>query len=294
MASRRELVVQAARAALSLRRQVGIAPEAPVPIYDTAEKIGLEVRFVDVPTLEGMYVRDAHPLAMISAHRPPGRQALTCAHEIGHHVFGHGSTIDRVLEEAAARRFDPAEFLANAFASLLLMPRASVARGFTDRGFSVKGPTPDQVFVVAGYLGVGYTTLITHMHATLRQLSAQHAKSLAANAPKDIRARLLAACGSEPGDRTQNDVLVTDVNWLSRPIDTHVGDRVLVPPGSVFEGTCAVLTGRVLVAKAPGIGRLETEGLGWSAFVRVCRRRYVGLASYRHLEDPDETSGDSR
>ncbi len=290
MNSRQELVIQAAKAALSLRRQLGIAPEAPAPVYDMAEKLGLEVRFVDVPSLEGVYVRHSRPLIMISSHRPAGRQALTCGHEVGHHLFGHGSTIDQVIEEADARRFDPAEFLANAFASLLLMPRAAVARAFTDRGYALRDPTADQVLIVAGYLGAGYSSLITHMEVTLRQLLTAKARPLAAHTPKQIRANLLVAHGLHAANGPLGDLFVADEHWVSRAIDVQAGDHVLVPPGSVFEGACAVLTGRLLVARAPGIGRLVNEPLAWSSFVRVSRRNYVGLAAYRHMEDPDATS----
>src|SRR5438034_303708 len=141
MNSRQELVIQAAKAALSLRRQLGVAPEAPAPVYDIDS---LKTRDVNEPDFKPDHfvdVRHSRPLIMISSHRPAGRQALTCGHEVGHHLFGHGSTIDQVIEEAKARRFDAAEFLANAFASLLLMPRAAVARAFTDRGFSLREPT---------------------------------------------------------------------------------------------------------------------------------------------------------
>src|SRR6266571_6115153 len=167
------------------------------------------------------------------------------------------------------------------------MPRAAVARAFTDRGFSLREPTEDQVFIVAGYLGAGYSSLITHMEVTLRQLSTPTARSLAANTPKQIRAKLLAAHGLHAANGPLGDLLVADERWLARPIDVQVGDHVLVPPGSVFEGASALLVGRLLAARTPGIGRLVNEALAWSSFVRVSRRNYVGLATYRHLEDPD-------
>jgi hypothetical protein len=41
------------------------------------------------------------------------RRAYDCAHELGHHVFGHGSSIDELREDAKAQPWeDPKEFLA--------------------------------------------------------------------------------------------------------------------------------------------------------------------------------------
>ena len=34
-----------------------------------------------------------------------------CAHELGHHVFGHGSSIDELREESKASVKNPKEFL---------------------------------------------------------------------------------------------------------------------------------------------------------------------------------------
>lgn len=57
---------------------------------------------------------------------PYVRQRFTVAHELGHHLFGHG---ERPRDNAGAFNmfnFDPVEAQANRFAAELLMPAASV------------------------------------------------------------------------------------------------------------------------------------------------------------------------
>jgi hypothetical protein len=95
----RTLSREAARAALRLRTAHGIGHRAPLSVFDFAtDTLKIEVRFLDAAGLEGMYVRTPGPLIVLGADRPVGRQAMTCAHEIGHHVFGHGTTLDRLIE----------------------------------------------------------------------------------------------------------------------------------------------------------------------------------------------------
>jgi hypothetical protein len=47
------------------------------------------------------------------------------------------------------------------------MTKAAVVRGFADRGWQAATATPQQVYTVAGWLGVGYEALVTHMQASL-------------------------------------------------------------------------------------------------------------------------------
>src|SRR3546814_6969436 len=48
----------------------------------------------------GMYQRAPPPRIHLSARRPLPRRAYNCAHELGHHVFAHGSSIDELREDA--------------------------------------------------------------------------------------------------------------------------------------------------------------------------------------------------
>ena len=86
------------------------------------------------------------------------------------------------------------------------------------------------------------------------------------------------------------ELVIVDSHWRGRPVDIQVDDLALMPAGGRAEGTCIEAApeakGRVLVRGVkPGIGRLIVEESGWSAFVRVSRRDYVGRNKYRHLEE---------
>src|SRR5947209_14102365 len=80
-------------AALQLRQSEGFGLWAPVCPYDLAEKLGIEVRFIDLPSMEGMYCKNPNPIILVSSLRPAGRQGFNCAHELGHHVFKHGTHV---------------------------------------------------------------------------------------------------------------------------------------------------------------------------------------------------------
>ena len=120
------------------------------------------------------------------------------------------------------------EFLADCFAGFLLMPKAAVVRGFASRGWVPTTATPEQVFTVAGWLGVGYDALITHMHANLRLLNQRQAASLRKVTPKKIKSQLL-------GRDWAKELLIADPQWEGRALDIQVGDAILVPSTVVLE-----------------------------------------------------------
>ena len=74
--------------ALRVRTRAGLGLEEAVCVYDLAEHLGIEVRFTDIPSMEGMYYLASEPSIILSSLRPPGRRVFTCAHELGHHSNG--------------------------------------------------------------------------------------------------------------------------------------------------------------------------------------------------------------
>lgn len=286
MTGRRALARKALARALRVRRQAGIGLAVPLCPFDLAEQLGVEVRFVDIPSLEGMYVGAGRRLILVPADRPPGRQRYGCAHELGHHLFGHGTRAETVvLENVSTRRFDPEECLAECFAGFLLMPKGAVVHAFTARDWAIDRCTPVQVYVVACWLGVSYEGLLTHLEHALHLISAAHAAALQRRTPRAIRKDLLGASIAEA-------LVVVDENWTGRTIDLQVGDLVDLPQDTLADAPllerAADVPGRTLFrAVRPGTGRLLRPAVGWSCFVRVMRRGYVGRSIFRHLEDPD-------
>lgn len=286
MVSQRDLVLQATSKALETRKTLGRNLYESICIYDVANELGVKVQFMEASSMEGLYSKIPRPIILLSSLRPAGRRVYTCAHELGHHVFGHGFHIDELVEQVdQTKRFDPDEFLVDCFAGFLLMPKSAVANAFNIRGWDINKINEFQVFNVASWFGVGYSTLLTHMSRTLNLVSKSTAERLQKIQPKEIRCSVL-------GSDTNSELIMVDQYWNNRPIDLEVGDQVLLPPNTVFEGEnlepVKNLENKLLFfGRKPGLGRVYIPNTEWSSFVRVARTSYVGMSEYRHFEDPD-------
>jgi hypothetical protein len=253
--------------------------------------MGVSVRFSDIPSMEGVYLPNAHPkpTIVVSSLRPAGRQGTTCGHEFGHHVFGHGEQFDELIEDRTdQRRNADEEYLADLFSAILLMPKLAVSRAFATRSLDPRACTPEAVYAISDWFGVGYGTLLTHMIRTLNMIDAARERDLSRHQPKDIRASLF-------GQPCLQNLHIADRAWVDRPIDMQTGEILLLPPETEIEG-CAVTvieqsaTRTVAKAVTPGIGRVFRNSENWASFVRVSRLNYVGLAQFRF--EPEVDDGD--
>ena len=284
---RTALARQALQAALKVRQKLDIDLADPVCIYDLAPKLGLKILFEAIPSMEGLYCANLARI-LINADRPAGRQAFSCAHEIGHHVFGHGDRIDLLSISDNDAPKDPAEFLADCFAGFFLMPKLAVSNAFHRRQWTPATATSIQLFTIAGMLGVGYETLIGHMQFSLRMLSKASSDRLRVSSPKEIRKEIL-------GRAHVGGLVVADTAWAGRPIDVAVGDLILAPSKIQIKGDYIRLINNgsrsetLLEAVAPGSAQIQQESSGWATFVRVSRKAFHGHAIFRHLpESADE------
>jgi Zn-dependent peptidase ImmA (M78 family) len=282
---KQRLARDALQRALAVRSDAGVPTHLPICVFDLATERGLDVWFKALPSLEGMYSSKPTPAMVISSLRPAGRQVYTGGHELGHHEYAHGFRVDQLIEDGRRDDSDE-EFLADCFAGFLLMPKAAVVRGFARRGCTPARATADQVFTIAGWLGVGYDALITHMEAGLGLLDRRRAAALRRETPKKIKTRLLGTDFTE-------ELIVADEHWEGRAIDVQVGDAVLATTRVIVEhaGVAVAqkaLFGTVLRATAPGLGRICDATTGWASFIRVSRRGFVGRARFRHLEEVDD------
>lgn len=281
--NRREIVSSAVKVAGRLRTRAQISIESSLCPYDLADKVGAVVRFAALPSLEGMYAAEGSGRIVISSERPAGRRRYTCAHELGHREFGHGTRCDELGEDNPN---DPDELLAQCFAAALLMPKLCIESAFARRGWKLADATPAQVFTIAQSLGVGYTTLLGHMERTLRLVGFGRAAALARVKLPNLRAELA-------GTPVPNDLFVVDRHWGARPIDVEVGDMILVAAGAHVDAPIATpaATARagatLLVAASQGTANLSLPDGGRGLSLRIARRNFVGLAKYRHLEEVD-------
>jgi IrrE N-terminal-like domain len=282
---RRRLALRASTVALRIRQKAQIAPHQPCNVFDLADGLGVEVRFAPLPSAEGVY-SPGKPVIIVSSLRPAGRQAFTCAHELGHHAYGHGEQFDELIEERGKnRRFDPKEFEADSFASALLMPRTAILKGLSERGWNSKTLSPEQAYELASWLGVGYGTLISNMQWGMGFLTPDQAAILEKVKLPQIRKSIL-------GQECRDHLVVVDEVWSGRAIDVQVDDLILLPKGdlegAVVEPIRTLSTGCLVRAIRPGVGRaISSNGL-WAQFIRVSRKQYAGLARFRHLEEVDD------
>lgn len=284
---RRALACQAMQAAITTRAKAKLDQHSPLCIYGLCETLGVVVRFNNI-NMEGMYQRGTPPRIHLSARRPLPRRVYNCAHETGHHVFGHGSSIDELREDAKEHPWeDPKEFLADAFAGFILMPVTGLRRAFAVRGWTPDTATPAQMFMIACDFGVGYTTLLTHLSAGVNMITRARSLALQRSTPKALRTDILGALTPEP-------LIVADRHHAGPTLDAEVKMLLLLPPGTETTGASLaherdLPNGRLFRAVRPGIVQASAESGAWAAFVRVAPEAYVGLAQYRHLEDdPDE------
>lgn len=284
---RRALAARANQAAIATRAKAQLDQHSPVCIYGLSDALGIVVRFNNI-NMEGMYQRGTPPRIHLSAHRPLPRRAFNCAHELAHHVFGHGSSIDQLREEAKENPWeDPKEFLADAFAGFTLMPVIGLHRAFQVRDWNPGTTTASQMFTIACEFGVGYETLITHLSIGVKIISRGRAATLKKQTPKSLRKEILGA-------PTANPLLVVDRHQAGSTLDTEVDTLLLLPSGTEVTGSSLAherdfADGRLFRAVRAGIVQASTEDGAWAKFVRVAPKGYIGLAKYRHLEEePDE------
>jgi len=265
--------------ALRVRTRLGFGLDVPVCPFDVASRVGLQIRYMSVPSLEGMYSPGPPALIIIGTERPPGRRNFTAAHEIGHHVFGHGDRIDEENDDPDGRAEE--EVVADRFAGALLMPKLCVNRSFGVRQVRPASASAAQVYLVSKELGVGYTTLIGQLQTVLRLIPGSRATALSRVRPATIREELA-------GRVVRGDLVIVDRWWRRATVDLEVGDTVMLPDGGTASGVCLSLQGSSLEAVRAGEGSLVVPGSPTPVGVRVARRRFEGLHRWRFLEDPDD------
>lgn len=282
-ASRKALVMQGMQASIAARTQAGLDLQRPACIYGLCDSHHVNVRFNDI-NMEGMYDRQPKPRIHVSALRPLARRAFTCAHELGHHVFGHGSTIDELRDDHAQNADRPPnEVLADSFAAFVLMPTLGLREAFVKRGLDPNKASALEMYAIACNFGVGQATLVNHLAYGIDMISPAQRAQLGRITPKMIRTELLGQVVAEP-------LTIADRHWNSPTLDMEQGALLMLPSGVVVD-TAMLMPERDLVdrrvfrAMKVGITRVVIPGSSWATYVRIARRQYVGLARFRHLEE---------
>lgn len=267
---------QIASKALKLRRKYANQLTSPISPYNLAESIGFDIRFLNIPSFEGMYLAD-DMVILISSERPEGRKRFTCAHELGHYALGHGTIIDEMLEHGSNKEI---ESEADFFASMLLMPTSAIVRSLKDMNIKIDSVTPFDVYILAVYFGVSYQGMLVQLYYNLKILNEPRFRELEKVSPKEIKAGLA-------GETVSGNVFCVGNWWRDIAIDACVGDLI------VFDEDCTVEGGAIrscgagrqrFEACSPGLVRVYSRS-GWSSFVRVSRKHYSGMLQFMYEEE---------
>ena len=274
----RRAIMQASR----VRRRLGLSMFQSVNIFDACSSLGIDVRFVDV-NMEGFYVlSQGLATILISNQRPLPRRTFTCGHELGHHIFGHGSQIDMLAEEDEVQTKHPDEILVDAFSAALLMPVGGIQAEFAKRSWNFEEASPIDYYTICSGFGVGYSTLVTHCNVN-RLISNKQADVLRKVSPATIFrnhfGRDLAISYFKILDEFSESTSVDleEENYLVVPNDFTVHGEGLLKVRQTDLGT-------LYAALKGGIFSAQCTTRNQNLFIRVQRKNYVGLANYRHFE----------
>jgi len=273
-----EVLRFAAKRALKIRTVAGYSLERPCDVYELIFHSRLELQFFAVPTLEGMYLEDGHTRRIcVSAFRPPGRQRFTAAHELAHSALLHGTRVDTIKElKEKTSENDVDEESADTFAACLMMSNAAVHSGFKLRNFDVHKPTPAEVYRVATWLGVGYSTLSNHLFYSMKVVSSQHLRQLLRCEPKAIKSELVRK-------QTTREVFELDALWAGVSVHGRVGD-LFTGVTAVSDDVLAQIRDETFVANAPGRTKCALAS-GAVVPINISREDYVGFYDFRYLPE---------
>ncbi len=265
----------AAKAALKYRVAHKLGFDEPCDIFQTVADEKMDLQFVDIPSLEGMFLQEPETTRIcVCAQRPWGRQRYTTAHEFGHCILGHGTQVDMAIDTRAQHpALSDEEILAEAFARFLLMPPRAVARAF---GKGHPGD-PHEVFRASCWLGVGYGTLVRQMCSSLRIISGAEQGRLLRIERRDL-CRKIAGIPD-----LKDDIWPLDERWRDRRVHVQIGDVV---QGVIAKGSTLLAPITAVSNRAEQVG---TEILhliaGGELTISSSRRSFVGFYDYRYLPE---------
>ena len=259
---------------------LGLDAHSPICPYTLSEAMGLDLRFVKIASFEGMYVSNQN-LILISSDRPEGRKRFTCAHEIAHHVLGHGTVIDEVLENGSNKK---EEQEADFFASMLLMPSSAIKKALISYRIKPENITSIDAYILSKYFGVSYQAFIFHIYGNLKIIDFTDYKALKSVKLNDIRSQMV-------GFSTSNQIFSIGEWWIDKAVEMEVGDFIISDVIFEIDGPQTLILEEerfnkyVYKAVAPGISAIRNKG--WSSFVKVSRFKFQGFYQYKYDEDEE-------
>lgn len=229
-----------------VRRRLGLALDRRLDVYAVIEAEGVWLMFQPLRDLFGFYRRlDEVAGIVVNTNHPASLQRYTAAHELGHHLLGHGFSLDEVRNIDGARGIDDArefedvlaarsttevgdplqEAAAQAFAGTFLMPIQVVNHALVARGFDRDHPRlgPADVYELSLEFGTSYEATVTQL-AVLEKITWAQTRELRLP-PVTIKTSL--AGGRRPQD-ARADVWLVHAGDSERDLPLRVGDEVVL------------------------------------------------------------------
>lgn len=278
MRVRSDGIAPLARAASSQRRDLGVARSSPLDVVSAASGLGFEVRYEVFDGIEGvLFVNGSGGLVLVNSRRPPGRQAFTIAHELGH-ALDPLELPNQALRHCTAGSSGRVEWRADAVAAFLLMPRAAVLRALE----LMRDDGPLAWLRASQWLGVGYESLLVHAEANLRIIGSTETRILKRTRPRMIAASALS--GTPP-----STCWFIDEHWTERhSAVVEVGDHIALPTGlNPAGGWCQAAPE---LDSGWTVGRVQRPGLhvimAGEVLIEVAAspKEFAGRSRYRFIE----------
>jgi hypothetical protein len=216
-------------AAAQAHGDLGIDPTRfPVDVYRAIEDAGIVLMWRPLPRLFGMYFDEpgSRPGILLNNQLDHAGQRHTAAHELGHHILGHGTRADIDLDPLTDPRagWTEVEKTAEAFASWFLMPRRAVLAALSQLGRE-RIEEPADAYFLSLLLGTPYRSTVRHL-PNLRLASRDRAQGWFKVPPNRIKASLDPAVHTPPS--REPDVWVINRGFADTTITMRIGDRLVV------------------------------------------------------------------
>jgi Zn-dependent peptidase ImmA (M78 family) len=293
MPSQKKILSDASMAAARLHARLHTDQTKPVDVFAVVQDLGIWITTQPLGSLFGFYLRQNGALGIcLNARHPETLQRYTCAHELAHHVLGHGSSLDERDEvDGWGGTSSVEERAAQVFAGNFLMPLGLVNRVMRRLGLYGKPLSAPDIYQISREMDVSFTAAVWRLR-TLDRVDRETAEIAvqrgAAAAKEQLR-------NGPPVSATRADLWTVQEAPGSAEFSCRVGDEILI---QLPENRSTGRTWAIEVADDPqtmvgneqyvswdgGVG-LELVGQD-DAYVGLPSSSPLRIAEDRHIEAP--------
>lgn len=172
-------------------RKTGASYEDPIDVFSEIERCPLWLLFEPLDKLYGIYMRGRQGSGVnVHSGHPVALQRFTAAHELGHHVLGHDSSIDSA-DSIMGNAQSLQEHEAQSFAAHFLMPLQLINRLLKRIGLdrTAEGLTPVQAYQLSTMADTSYRAMVGHL-VTLDKITHAQAAKWRKLRPVNLKAEL--------------------------------------------------------------------------------------------------------